>query len=82
MLEASPPIHGAGLSLQEDNALTTDEKKAVILDFYKTMELAQKSIEAGLDAWLDGSGMESFDDIMLNMADLMVKLLRFRLHTG
>ena len=56
--------------------MSNDEKTAVIVDFYKTAELAQKSIEAGLDEWLKGTGTAIFDKILLNVAELAIQLLR------
>ena len=56
--------------------MTISEKEALIVDFYKTAELAQKAIEAGLDDWLNGTGVEVFDKILLDLAELTIQLLR------
>jgi len=55
--------------------MTKEEKEAVIVDFYKTAELAQQAIEAGLDDWLDGTGSEVFYKVLLNVAELSIQLL-------
>ena len=56
--------------------MVINENTKMILDFYNTAELAQKTIEVSLDDWLKGTGTEVFDKLLLNLAELIIQLLR------
>jgi hypothetical protein len=56
--------------------MNINEKEAVITTFLKALGLAQKTIEAELDAWLAGSGTEAVDSVLLDIIALSVRLLQ------
>jgi hypothetical protein len=60
--------------------MTIAEKKEVIVNFYKTIELLQKEIESSLDEWLNNDSTEKFTALLLTTAELAIKLLQLGRH--
>jgi hypothetical protein len=59
--------------------MKNDEKTATIAAFHRAAGQAQKEIETGMDDWLEGTGTEAFDRLLLELAELALRLLRLSL---
>ena len=56
--------------------MSADEKDLLLMKFYRTVELAQKAIEAELGRWPKDNNAEAFDSFLFYIVELSIKLLR------